>query len=45
MQGNVRVESSPAGGARFVLTLPVLSDGHELDDAEDLEPGEAGGLE
>ncbi len=44
MQGNVRVESSPAGGARFVLTLPVLSDGHELDD-EDLEPGEAGGLE
>ena len=31
MHGEVRVESSPAGGARFVLTLPVLSDG---DDAE-----------
>ena len=42
MQGNVRVESSPAGGARFVLTLPVLSDGHELDDDATDEPGEAG---
>jgi two-component system sensor histidine kinase MtrB len=31
MHGEVRVESSPAGGARFVLTLPVLPDG---DDAE-----------
>jgi two-component system sensor histidine kinase MtrB len=27
MRGEVRVESSPAGGARFVLTLPVLPDG------------------
>src|SRR5580692_6513057 len=27
MHGDVRVESSPAGGARFVLTLPVLSNG------------------
>ena len=27
MHGEVRVESSPAGGARFVLTLPVLPDG------------------
>ena len=31
MHGDVRVESSTAGGARFVLTLPVLADG---DDAE-----------
>jgi signal transduction histidine kinase len=31
MHGDVRVESSPAAGARFVLTLPVLPDG---DDAE-----------
>jgi signal transduction histidine kinase len=29
MRGDVRVESSPAGGARFVLSLPVLSDGDE----------------
>ena len=29
MHGGVRVESSPAGGARFVLSLPVLSDGDE----------------
>jgi two-component system, OmpR family, sensor histidine kinase MtrB len=29
MQGDVRVESSPAGGARFVLSLPVLSNGDE----------------
>jgi two-component system, OmpR family, sensor histidine kinase MtrB len=27
MGGDVRVESSPDGGARFVLALPVLSDG------------------
>ena len=26
MQGDVRVESSPAGGARFVLILPVLAE-------------------
>jgi two-component system sensor histidine kinase MtrB len=26
MQGDVRVESSPTGGARFVLSLPVLAD-------------------
>jgi hypothetical protein len=25
MHGDVRVESSPDGGARFVLSLPVLS--------------------
>ena len=29
MRGQVRVESSPAGGARFVLSLPVLSNGDE----------------
>ncbi len=29
MRGEVRVESSPAGGARFVLSLPVLSDGDD----------------
>jgi signal transduction histidine kinase len=29
MHGDVRVESSPAGGARFVLTLPVLHDGDD----------------
>ncbi len=29
MKGGVRVESSPSGGARFVLSLPVLSDGDE----------------
>ena len=29
MHGAVRVESSPAGGARFVLSLPVLSNGSE----------------
>ena len=28
MHGSVRVESSPAGGARFVLTLPVLPNGN-----------------
>jgi two-component system, OmpR family, sensor histidine kinase MtrB len=41
MQGDVRVESSPEGGARFVLSLPVLSDGDGLAD----EPGAAEGLE
>lgn len=29
MQGGVRVESSPGGGARFVLSLPVLTNGDE----------------
>jgi hypothetical protein len=34
MHGDVRVESSPDGGARFVLSLPVLSndDGDGVDD-------------
>ena len=31
MRGEVRVESSPAGGARFVLTLPVLPDEDDAD--------------
>jgi two-component system, OmpR family, sensor histidine kinase MtrB len=29
MHGDVRVESSASGGARFILTLPVLDDGDE----------------
>ena len=29
MRGGVRVESSPTGGARFVLSLPVLSNGDD----------------
>jgi len=29
MDGAVRVETSPSGGARFVLSLPVLADGDE----------------
>jgi two-component system, OmpR family, sensor histidine kinase MtrB len=32
MHGNVRVESSDAGGARFVLSLPVVADGNEPGD-------------
>jgi signal transduction histidine kinase len=45
MHGAVRVESSPDGGARFVLTLPVLESGDEGegegDELDDLvgEPG------
>jgi signal transduction histidine kinase len=36
MGGDVRVESSPDGGARFVLALPVLSDGDgDVADTED----------
>ncbi len=34
MRGEVRVESSPAGGARFVLSLPVLSDGNDAEGDE-----------
>ncbi len=37
MHGDVRVESSPDGGARFVLSLPVLSDGDGDADADDTE--------
>ncbi len=32
MHGEVRVESAPEGGARFVLSLPVLSNGHDPDE-------------
>ena len=45
MHGAVRVESSPDGGARFVLSLPVLSSGEgergEGDESDELvgEPG------
>jgi signal transduction histidine kinase len=35
MHGTVRVESSPDGGARFVLSLPVLANGHP--DGEEME--------
>jgi signal transduction histidine kinase len=34
MRGNVRVESSPDGGARFVLSLPVLSNGDGNDEGD-----------
>ncbi len=34
MHGDVRVASSPDGGARFVLSLPVLSDGEEDGDGD-----------
>jgi signal transduction histidine kinase len=34
MHGDVRVESSASGGARFILTLPVLDDGDEDGDGE-----------
>jgi hypothetical protein len=44
MHGDVRVESSPDGGARFVLSLPVLSngDGAGVDGTDDELVGEAG---
>jgi signal transduction histidine kinase len=44
MHGDVRVEASPDGGARFVLSLPVLSngDGAGVDGADDEFVGEAG---
>jgi signal transduction histidine kinase len=44
MRGDVRVESSPDGGARFVLSLPVLSngDGAGVDGTDDELVGEAG---
>jgi two-component system sensor histidine kinase MtrB len=35
MHGGVRVESSPDGGARFVLSLPVLAHGDDEHDGED----------
>jgi hypothetical protein len=35
MRGDVRVEASPDGGARFVLSLPVLTDG-DGDGADDM---------
>jgi two-component system sensor histidine kinase MtrB len=41
MRGEVRVESSPAGGARFVLTLPVLPDDDGEGDDGDGPGGDA----
>ncbi len=38
MHGDVRVESAPEGGARFVLTLPVLADGHASDEDDEDAP-------
>jgi signal transduction histidine kinase len=44
MHGAVRVDSSPDGGARFVLSLPVLASGEEGEDDESDElVGEPGG--
>ena len=43
MHGAVRVESSPDGGARFVLSLPVLSNGDE-EDGDDSGGGGVDGL-
>jgi two-component system, OmpR family, sensor histidine kinase MtrB len=44
MHGDVRVESSPDGGARFVLSLPVLSDpdGEAVDGTDDALVSETG---
>jgi signal transduction histidine kinase len=44
MRGDVRVEASPDGGARFVLSLPVLSngDGEGVDDIGDELGAETG---
>jgi signal transduction histidine kinase len=39
MHGEVRVESAPEGGARFVLTLPVLADGREPGEDDDDKGG------
>jgi hypothetical protein len=45
MHGTVRVESSPDGGARFVLSLPVLAngdgEGEEMSEELAVEPGVA----
>src|SRR5579863_2248505 len=41
MRGDVRVESSPDGGARFVLSLPVLSNGDGDGDGDGDADGDA----
>jgi two-component system, OmpR family, sensor histidine kinase MtrB len=47
MHGDVRVESSPEGGARFVVTLPVLGDAYgdpvEGEDGGDVPVDHVGG--
>jgi two-component system, OmpR family, sensor histidine kinase MtrB len=45
MHGNVRVESSDSGGARFVLSLPVVADGDEPRDELGFELGDEPGGE
>jgi signal transduction histidine kinase len=44
MHGDVRVESSPEGGARFVVTLPVLGDDGYGDSGAGAGEGEGIGL-
>lgn len=44
MRGDVRVETSPEGGARLLLTLPVASRGDEGTDGEEGE-ADAGGAD
>jgi hypothetical protein len=39
----VRVESSPDGGARFVLSLPVLAHGDDEADGDDDRDDDGGG--
>ena len=41
MHGDVRVESSSSGGARFVLVLPVLADGDGDEEGDDGSGGVA----
>jgi two-component system, OmpR family, sensor histidine kinase MtrB len=43
MHGSVRVESSPVGGSRFVLTLPVFDHGEGDGDGDGVDDGDGGG--
>jgi hypothetical protein len=43
MHGAVRVEASPEGGARIVLTLPALADEEGDADADEGRDGGGGG--